>query len=83
MSPSQVLCVTGPFLYDELRCPRFRMRSNLIFEERRLLGRIITHKVTVKSVKNYNTIDLNFFELLDSFENNFQDENIYLIWELF
>ena len=30
-----------------------------------------------------NTIDLNFFWLLDSFENNFQDENIYLIWELF
>ena len=58
------------------------MRSNLIFEERRLLGRIITHKVTVTSVKNYNTIDL-LFGLLDSFENNFQDGNIYLIWELF
>ena len=57
---TSVMSERGPFCVTNFVCPRFRMRSNLIFEERTLLGRIITHKVTVKSVKNYNTIDLNF-----------------------
>ena len=57
---TSVMCERGPFCVTNIVCPRFRMRSNLIFEESRLIGRIITHKVTVKSVKNYNNIDLNF-----------------------
>ena len=73
MSPSQVLCELDPFCVTNIVCPRFRMRSNLIFADRRLFGLIIIHKVTVKSVKNYNTIYLNFFAMLDSFENNFQE----------
>ena len=83
MAPSQVSCELCPFCGMNFICPRFRMRSNLIFEERGLLGCIITHKVTVTSVKNLNTVDINFFVMLGSFESNLQDGNNYLIWKLF